>query len=231
MKIHSFLLFLITVLTISSCDLLSTGFDSDCRENSSPHDFILPFEILNRQDSYKIGDEFCLSFDFSDEILDINRNERFKLENWTDFSAFITISKFDNGVKSVDFKNFIDTVSCFAEKYRISFHEFYEYTNTLPFQFKYKDESYKASFCFRLKEKGIYLIQIITVSDEDANSGFDFSGRCNGKAISYMYSLDPPGNYDLVKWLLYPKGDPGFVDGEVSKDYFKKKGSFSFVVN
>ncbi|QQS29519.1 MAG: hypothetical protein IPM47_00800 [Sphingobacteriales bacterium] len=180
------------VLLFSSCRLF---FDMDCiNGDKNNYEFYLPFTLYPAQDTFHINDTIWLHADFSDELLDSNSLNYYKVENQT-FRSSLFFERIDTSPRldaNPDFLLLNDTGY-------ISFVQF-PTASSFDIAYLYVNSRYKLHAGFVPGKTGLYAFNLGAVTYQEV----DFQKRCPGELMNVLFNLNSGAENNYPFMALSP---------------------------
>ena len=184
-----FILFL--AASLFSCIPFDSGLTPEEHYEQCPYeyeylasgDYVLevPMEIIPHQKTYKVGDTITFRMMFSDSILDLNRGERYKIENFP-FKPIFHMYHVDNGEWSSAFReNPIHVEDIYNGRY-ISSTSWADQIRAITV---YENDGYHFEFDMIATTPGVFISYVL-----DSVIFIDFHVFINGRHPEYILDFE-----------------------------------------
>lgn len=183
----------ILFLLISATTFLFSACDSDCPRVVN-YKFQIPLTLNPAQDSFFIGDTIWISSVFSEELLDLNSNKSYPLEDFKFYTEFtfaqIDISPFE------DANSQFEIIPLEGEAKLVSLYN----SSYIEIHYTYQDEMYQANFGFIPKKSGLFnFVASSSIGFFDLDREIDLS-PCKYEQVEFIYKMNDGinNNYEYI---------------------------------
>jgi len=181
-------------LLLSTFILIILGFTSCEKKCKNVYRFQVPFTLSPQIDTFHIGDTIWVSCNFPKEVLELNSNEYFDLENF-DLRSELTLA--DIGVEPFEDANLTFTV--IEEKGSLELTQFVG-TTTYSINYLYENDKFKTQFGLIPQNEGFFYFGMLSPFKKDVNN-YGITPDCDESIenIDYLLNGGQNNNYEFIQ--------------------------------
>ena len=219
--------YLLLIILLGSCDqrLSPEDYFEQCPyelKYGRSHYLEVPIEMIPHKEQYNIGDTLTVRMQFSDSIMDLSRQTKFKIENFP-FEPLAQLLKIDVNKDEWQSGNRINQILV-DKKYSPRFNAFSSFPDDIRGFTIYKNGYYNFVYRIVLETTGIYCTRITDQYEvtfiEDTRyeeiNAIEFEGKCSDSPF-YICSVII-GNPHIETYL----DEIVYFDKEINRDNFAR---------